>query len=568
MFPVPEMQPTTTGIQPVHARRQMEAREHEWLMTLDCPYVIPRERLLTQAQRRAFLDGQPSNGPELMVDELIDIVSGDTKVLSQFAGYLFYNFGGRVTTLEEIINHYPGERGASMRQIRFFMEGLWVKKRGPYVPTLYTELMGKVLRGLMYKTMILPPPVQFQRKRGKKLCGWTFTDATLTVVSFGPSTVEGDIVIAGENDDYYFSEDPTAQGLQVPPQVGEALTVRVRQLPWIGMKLQEEETYRHHADSYASVIGTRHQAMMFDMLYGVDTSKYHLIVPGDGYGLAASIYKGTGTYGDKYPPARHHPDVRTESFEETLQRGREECPPEKLPLVLMSYVASLFDRHALEMATIWFDVPYQLIETPTLRRINDVTYSEGYDGYIPNVTHRETVHATHQKYSENLLRLIGPMTYVRFSHDLDFLIRLNPEMPIVPAVPGDAYALQLRGATVVTTEKPIVQMVTTLKEYSESEFTGRLYATFMGRHIQPSSHKKATSPLGTFRCRAIYEIDSSWAFLLPSKLLTYDRGRTVLFCYPEDKPAVLPVRGVTLTGRFNGKMQFRTDDVVAGKDRQ
>lgn len=131
----------------------------------------------------------------------------------------------------------------------------------------------------------------------------------------------------------------------------------------------------------------------------------HVVVPGDGLGVVARQWAGQMTVGDAYVTKHSHPQIRRESFMDTMVRGQKAGR-----VLILSYVYSLMSADERHMVEMW-DGPVFIIDVKDSSPLSHLLHlGPGVFGSMPGirstpftVVEKNTAMHTVQ-FSENLLR--------------------------------------------------------------------------------------------------------------------------------------------------------------------
>jgi len=206
---------------------------------------------------------------------------------------------------------------------------------------------------------------------------------------------------------YVFCSDKVDERIEVPLHVRVNYLHKVSQ-PVSTANFLDESLYESQHSSYSSWTYWSHKVQMEKILKQIPVEEI-LVVPGDGIGIAASLWRGKVVAGDKYFT---NSLVKKETFLETMVRGK---MTKETSCLVLSYVTSLMSEIELFSASNWSG-PVIWIDSSDRCPLKNMThvsrnvFSRGIN-LVGSISLEHTKKIEFNSYTENLLG-ISSIAYV------------------------------------------------------------------------------------------------------------------------------------------------------------
>jgi hypothetical protein len=350
------------------------------------------------------------------------------------------------------------------------LEMMWSRQKCPHAP---------IGRDPVPPSPLIPVFGNYRvQKVGLRILGPLISEVQCYVgVGVGPTFTYGDI-------EFQLCPGCSQESLTVPDSIKSLMLTYVIGREFIAGDLTDALYYQKGMDPYNVWSFPMHRRQMEQLVAPLPLSTL-LILPGDGCGVGARVWKGQVVAGDQVHTSMTHASLRKETLMETFQRG---CRRDLgQAVIIFSYCWRFLSEEEKKRVMssgkpLWVIESTNYLPMPAQFRL----YGPGLfgmnipDEFIPAIFSAERNKHVYSGvlYSENLLTLVSIVAF-SYSEHLDYLIKMRPMVPVQfsPSYKGNVPICNEVDLASVPMAATVEDFVMAMKEYPG----GDIYFAPIGR---------------------------------------------------------------------------------------
>lgn len=309
---------------------------------------------------------------------------------------------------------------------------------------------------------------------------------------------------------------------------------------WVDRDITQLAIYE--TDKYDDVHES-HIPMMKEILAAIPPET-HLIVPGDGQGLVANMWNGSGTFGDKVTTLKSNSKIVRESAEETVARGRQEAGASPM-LMICSYISKFYATPPDDIPALWID--HQLILDRGIRDLERVSealyaYRVTTDLKIALDRHgRRKWKPYHVPYTRELVKqtelrivTLSQVALEAFRSIRGLRVHVPKEL--------ESYARSSGASVKRLTEETLEEVPLLAVNFSQMVGEGKCYFAPIGRVVRLDDAIRFLVQKRRLYARVVYWVHENESYLVPQSVLREKVWDVIYFSVPDDQTTMVNVQ--------------------------